>query len=79
VVGQVGAAALERAVSGGSEGSGGQLARPSHYIGPVASDALAQSWMHWGDTPAHMVNRQAPQSHELRASQGEGCIRGSGK
>ena len=56
---QVGAQELERAVSGSSEGSGEQLARTNHYIGPVASDALAQSWMHWGDTSSHMLTRQA--------------------
>jgi hypothetical protein len=50
---------LEHVVSGASEGSGGQLARTSsHYMGPVASDSLAHTWMHhvWAD-PAHVMNR----------------------
>ncbi len=53
---------LERVVSGGSEGSGGQLARTSsHYMGPVGSEALTQHWVQhgWGDT-GHVMNRQVP-------------------
>ena len=52
---------LERVVSGGSEGSGGQLARTSsHYMGPVGSEALTQHWVQhgWGDA-GHVMNRQA--------------------
>ncbi len=50
---------LEQVVSGASEGSGGQLARTSsHYMGPVASDSLAHTWMHhaWADA-GHVLNR----------------------
>lgn len=50
---------LERVVSGGSEGSGGQLARTSsHYMGPVGSEALTQHWVQhgWGDA-GHVMNR----------------------
>lgn len=56
---QVQAGELEQVVSGASEGSGGQLARTSsHYMGPVASDSLAHTWMHhaWADT-GHVLNR----------------------
>ena len=61
---------LERVVSGGSEGSGGQLARTScaHYIGPVASDSLAHSWMHWGETTSHVLARCATACTRLPAS-----------
>ncbi len=55
---------LEQVVSGASEGSGGQLARTSsHYMGPVASDSLAHTWMHhaWADA-GHVLNR-CPCSH----------------
>jgi hypothetical protein len=58
-VGQVQAGELEQVVSGASEGSGGQLARTSsHYMGPVASDSLAHTWMHhaWADA-GHVLNR----------------------
>ena len=53
---------LERVVSGGSEGSGGQLARTnSHYMGPVGSEALTQHWVQhaWGDA-GHVMNRCWP-------------------
>lgn len=56
---QVRAGELEQVVSGASEGSGGQLARTSsHYMGPVASDSLAHTWMHhtWADA-GHVLNR----------------------
>ena len=49
-------------MSGGSEGSGGQLARTnSHYIGPVGSEALTQHWVQhaWGDA-GHVMNRWWP-------------------
>lgn len=46
-------------MSGGSEGSGGQLARTSsHYMGPVGSEALTQHWVQhgWADA-GHVMNR----------------------
>ncbi|KAK9904272.1 hypothetical protein WJX75_008209 [Coccomyxa subellipsoidea] len=58
---EVQAGELEQVVSGASEGSGGQLARTSsHYMGPVASDSLAHTWMHhaWADA-GHVLNRQS--------------------
>ena len=79
---QVQAGELEQVVSGASEGSGGQLARTSsHYMGPVASDSLAHTWMHhaWADA-GHVLNRcpmlvlasHVPTAHGRGAA---GCLR----